>query len=77
MIATIHQHRPDADVEFQLLDTADLASVRAFADRWGHQGRGIDVLLLNAGISNVPTHETTVDGLERPFATSYRVRLRL
>jgi NAD(P)-dependent dehydrogenase (short-subunit alcohol dehydrogenase family) len=67
----IHQTHPHADVECRRLDTARLACVRDFADRWQQQGRGTDLLLLNAGISNVPTRELTPDGFERQFATTY------
>ena len=55
------------DVEVQLLDLADLASVRAFADRW--QG-DLDVLVNNAGIMAVPQGRT-VDGFERQLGTNH------
>ena len=55
------------DVEVQLLDLADLASVRAFADRW--QG-DLDVLVNNAGIMAVPQGRT-VDVFERQLGTNH------
>jgi NAD(P)-dependent dehydrogenase (short-subunit alcohol dehydrogenase family) len=62
---------PGAHLDFSRLDTSDPASVRDFADRWWRRRLSIDILLLNAGISNVPTREITPDGYERQFATNY------
>ena len=62
---------PSAKVSFMVLDTASQASVRNFCSEWRKTGRKIDTLILNAGISNVPTREETVDGFERQLATNY------
>ena len=58
---------PDAKVTVEQLDLADLASVRAFADRWGN--KPLDALLNNAGIMAVP-YATTVDGFESQVGTN-------
>lgn len=71
VMGTIRQAVPDATLEAWPLDTASLASVRAFAARWRERNRLIDMLLLNAGISWVPEREESVDGFERQLATNY------
>lgn len=70
-IASIRQRHPDARLAFQSLDTARLASVRAFGEGWRSEGRPIDILLLNAGIATVPNREETEDGFERQLGTNY------
>jgi NAD(P)-dependent dehydrogenase (short-subunit alcohol dehydrogenase family) len=58
------------NVEVDDLDLADLDSVRAFADRFLATGRGIDILIANAGI--MASDETRVGpGWEAQFATNH------
>ena len=58
------------NVEIDDLDLADLDSVRAFADRFLATGRGIDILIANAGI--MASDETRVGpGWESQFATNH------
>ncbi|MFI5530107.1 oxidoreductase [Kitasatospora sp. NPDC051853] len=54
-------------VEVRRLDLADLASVREFAEGW--EG-GLDVLVNNAGVMNVPEGATR-DGFETQFGTNH------
>ncbi|MHC3472789.1 oxidoreductase [Streptomyces sp. 7R007] len=54
-------------VEVRRLDLADLASVRAFAAGW--QG-GLDLLVNNAGVMNLPEGRTK-DGFETHFGTNH------
>ncbi|GJE47770.1 hypothetical protein GOFOIKOB_0795 [Methylobacterium tardum] len=70
-MASIRRRHPGARLAFQPLDTARLASVRAFGERWQSEGRPIDILLLNAGIATVPNREATEDGFERQLGTNY------
>ncbi|ACA20908.1 short-chain dehydrogenase/reductase SDR [Methylobacterium sp. 4-46] len=70
-VASIRAAAPSADLAVEPLDTAALASVRAFAERWQARGLGIDGLILNAGIAAVPTREETPDGFERQLGTNY------
>lgn len=70
-IEKIQQMYPSAKVSFMCLDTGSQQSVRNFCDAWLKTGKRIDCLVLNAGISNVPSREETVDGFERQFATNY------
>ncbi|MEU6705896.1 SDR family NAD(P)-dependent oxidoreductase [Streptomyces wuyuanensis] len=59
-----------AGVEVDELDLADLESVRGFAARFLDSGRGIDILIGNAGIMASP--ETRVGpGWEAQFATNH------
>lgn len=53
--------------EVRALDLADLASVRAFADRWD---RPIDVLVNNAGVMMLPL-QRTADGFEMQVGTNH------
>uniref|UniRef100_A0AAU2JL91 Oxidoreductase n=1 Tax=Streptomyces sp. NBC_00049 TaxID=2903617 RepID=A0AAU2JL91_9ACTN len=61
-------HAPGARAEVRLLDLADLASVRAFADGWDH-GR-LDLLVNNAGVAMVP-FARTADGFESQFGINH------
>lgn len=67
-IARVH---PSADLIVRELDTARLASVRAFAEAFRAGGGPIDLLILNAGIAAVPRREESPDGFERQLATNY------
>ncbi|MFI1170806.1 SDR family NAD(P)-dependent oxidoreductase [Streptomyces melanogenes] len=57
-------------VEVDTLDLSDLDSVRAFADRFLASGRGIDIMVGNAGVMACP--EARVGpGWEAQFATNH------
>ena len=64
------RHRT-ADVQFEQVDLASLASVQAFAERMLAKGRLIDILINNAGVMAVPTRQVTADGFEMQFGTNY------
>jgi NAD(P)-dependent dehydrogenase (short-subunit alcohol dehydrogenase family) len=68
-LARIRLAVPSANVTAELLDLADLASVRAFAGRVSV--RPLDLLINNAGVMAVPKREVTVDGFERQFGTNF------
>ena len=57
-------------VRAEVLDLADLASVRRFADRILSRHAGIDVLVNNAGIAGGP-HRRTADGFEAHLGTNH------
>ncbi len=61
---------PGARLEVVALDLADLASVRAFARRFGDQHQGLDLLVNNAGVM-APPRRLTADGFESQFATNH------
>ncbi len=66
-VAAVQAEVPEAAVRLQLLDLADLSSVRSFAGTWN--GR-LDLLVDNAGVMAVP-YGTTVDGFERQLGTNH------
>jgi NAD(P)-dependent dehydrogenase (short-subunit alcohol dehydrogenase family) len=68
-IASLRGAHPDARLELEDLDVSSLASVRSFADR--QAGRGIDLLVNNAGVMAIPERRESVDGLELQWATNY------
>jgi len=62
---------PRAQLEVRRIDLADLASVRAFAERLTADGAPLDLLLNNAGVMAPPTRMTTADGFELQFGSNY------
>ena len=62
---------PDANVRFEQLDLASLTSVAAFADQLLAAGRGVDLLVNNAGVMALPQRGESTDGFELQFATNY------
>ncbi len=66
----VREAAPSADVELGALDLGDLASVRAFAERYRSEHDGLDVLINNAGIMAVPK-ATTADGFESQIGTNH------
>ncbi|XP_061227708.1 retinol dehydrogenase 12-like [Neopsephotus bourkii] len=60
----------NAAVLLRELDTASLASVRAFARSVLREEPRLDVLVLNAGVTGLP-FAVTAEGLEETFATNY------
>ena len=68
-MATIAGATPGADLDFIPLDQADLASVRAAAERAAAETR-LDVLVNNAGIMHVPKGQTR-DGFERHLGVNH------
>lgn len=58
-------------VEVDALDLADLDSVRRFADRFRASGRGIDLMINNAGIMACPETRVGPAGWEAQFATNH------
>lgn len=70
-VAKIRAAVPAADVRFEPLDLASLASIADFATRLRAQRDSLDLLINNAGVMTPPTRKTTADGFELQFGTNY------
>ena len=62
---------PNANISYENLDLASLASVADFATRFAATNASLDLLINNAGVMLVPTRRTTDDGFEMQFGTNY------
>jgi NAD(P)-dependent dehydrogenase (short-subunit alcohol dehydrogenase family) len=62
---------PNADIDYETLDLANLASVADFAARFAASHASLDLLVNNAGVMALPTRQTTADGFEMQFGTNY------
>lgn len=62
---------PDAQLQFEQVDLADLASVRELARRLNASLPRLDGLINNAAIMAPPERGVSPDGLELQFATNY------
>ena len=62
---------PSANIRFELLDLASLASVQAFGTRMQAQRHSLDLLINNAGVMTPPVRQVTADGFELQFGTNY------
>lgn len=71
MLAHIRAAHPRAEVSFEPLDLASLASVAACADRLSRTLPRIDLLINNAGVMAIPTRHVTVDGFEMQLGANY------
>ena len=69
-VARITSAAPGATVEAMLLDLANLASVRGFAEAFRIAHKGLDLLCNNAGLMAIP-YRRTVDGFEMQFGTNH------
>lgn len=70
-IARIREATPAADVRFEPLDLASLASVQALGTRLDATLPRLDTLINNAGIMEPPQRGVTPDGFEMQFAVNY------
>ncbi|MCM3611871.1 oxidoreductase [Planococcus sp. MERTA32b] len=61
---------PDASIEIRLLDVADLASVRSFANGILRDYDALDLLINNAGVM-MPPYSKTKDGFEMQFGSNH------
>ncbi|MEO0712541.1 MAG: SDR family oxidoreductase [Pseudomonadota bacterium] len=61
----------EAQISFVRMDLADLSSVRSAAENVLSAVSGIDALICNAAIAQVPTQKLTVDGFESQLGTNH------
>lgn len=71
MLARIRAAYPAAEVSFEPLDLASLASVEACAERIAGTTPRLDLLVNNAGVMAIPTRHETVDGFEMQLGANY------
>ena len=69
--AKIVAENATAKVEVRALDVADLESVRRFATEILSEGKGLDLLINNAGVMAIPERRTTPQGFEMQFGTNH------
>jgi NAD(P)-dependent dehydrogenase (short-subunit alcohol dehydrogenase family) len=67
----IRKRIPDADVRFEALDLASLASIEAFGERLRSSIDCLDLLINNAGVMAPPERQVTADGFELQFGTNH------
>lgn len=70
-VQQIKASAPAANIRFELLDLASLASVEAFAARLLAARTSLDLLINNAGVMAPPRRQITRDGFELQFGTNY------
>ncbi|WP_068874356.1 MULTISPECIES: SDR family oxidoreductase [unclassified Phenylobacterium] len=70
-VRRIRQAVAAANVRFEPLDLADLASVAAFVARLRDQAQALELLINNAGVMTPPRREVTADGFELQFGVNH------
>jgi NAD(P)-dependent dehydrogenase (short-subunit alcohol dehydrogenase family) len=70
-IAKIKSAYGGANIGFEPLDLASLASVSAFTTRIKRQTPKLDILINNAGLMALPARQTTEDGFEMQLGTNF------
>jgi NAD(P)-dependent dehydrogenase (short-subunit alcohol dehydrogenase family) len=70
-VAQIRQAVPSARVSFEVLDLANLGSIKAFSNRLLNSRASLDLLINNAAVMSPPQRLTTADGFELQLGTNY------
>jgi len=70
-VEKIRAQIPEANIAYENLDLANLASVADFAKRFAASYPSLDLLINNAGVMALPKRQTTADGFEMQFGTNY------
>ncbi len=70
-IRNVQKQVPEGKIRFEQLDLADLASVKAFAERLKSREKSLDTLVNNAAVMNPPQRQVTKDGFELQLGTNY------
>ena len=70
-LQNIRALHPDADIRYDALDLASLASIQDFAERFKRKHGALDILVNNGGVMAPPTRQLTADGFELQFGTNY------
>ncbi len=70
-VAQIRAQMPSANVRFESLNLASLASASAFSSKLIATGRPLDLLINNAGVMALAKRQVTKDGFEMQLGTNY------
>ncbi|WP_426441456.1 SDR family oxidoreductase [Bradyrhizobium genosp. P] len=70
-IAKVRSSVASANIRFEQLDLADLASIEEFGRRLRDTCERVDVLINNAAVIMTPRRQVTKDGFELHFGTNY------
>lgn len=70
-VAEVRRRVPSANVGFEQVDLANLASIAGFASRLEGRLGGLDLLINNAAVMTPPLREKTDDGFELQLGTNY------
>ena len=70
-LQTIRSQFPNAEIAYENLDLANLASVSDFATRYAAAHASLDLLVNNAGVMALPKRQVTSDGFEMQLGTNY------
>ena len=70
-LQTIRSQFPNAEIAYENLDLANLASVADFATRYAAAHASLDLLINNAGVMALPQRQVTSDGFEMQLGTNY------
>jgi NAD(P)-dependent dehydrogenase (short-subunit alcohol dehydrogenase family) len=70
-LQTIRRQFPNAEIAYETLDLANLASVAEFASRYAAAHASLDLLVNNAGVMALPQRQVTSDGFEMQLGTNY------
>jgi len=70
-LGRVRSEAPQASAELSLLDLADLASVRKFAEGYAGERPQLDILVNNAGVMALGQRRQTGDGFDRQFGTHH------
>jgi NAD(P)-dependent dehydrogenase (short-subunit alcohol dehydrogenase family) len=70
-IQRIRAQFPHANISYETLDLASLASVADFAVRFAAAHASLDLLINNAGVMALPKRQATEDGFEMQIGVNY------
>jgi NAD(P)-dependent dehydrogenase (short-subunit alcohol dehydrogenase family) len=70
-LQAIRRQFPKAEIAYDTLDLANLASVAEFASRYAAAHTSLDLLVNNAGVMALPQRKVTSDGFEMQLGTNY------
>jgi NAD(P)-dependent dehydrogenase (short-subunit alcohol dehydrogenase family) len=70
-VASIREHVPNAIVQFEPVDLANLQSIADFGARLRAGRQTLDLLINNAAVMTPPRRKTTSDGFELQFGTNH------